>query len=327
MGFALDELGTERCAEIAGELFRVEKHYGEKLHGFCPIHGDTTSASFVYVPSGDWYKCQSCGAGGDLVKLWCEVHGMDSRGDGFRAFKAEFVGGGDTGPRKKAPLRLVEKPTPPEVFVEESAFSALPKLSARRVTELRRLRGWSAEVIDLMDLRAFDDGRGNERIAMPIRDESGRLGNIRLYLPGAAQYKIISWYDRKCPACGGAWKTVEKKKSCAACGGSPNDYGRTRLYPARSQWKRDGVLWLCEGEPDMLCALSQGLNAVTQTAGCGTWPDEFSAAMAGRDVVVAYDADGAGCRGAQKAAESLSRHAKSVRVLVWPELMGAAANG
>lgn len=327
MGYALTELGAERCAEIAQGLFKVEKIYGEKLHGFCPVHGDQASASFVYVPSGDWYKCQSCGAGGDLVNLWCLVHGLDSHGEGFKAFKSEFVGGGESKPRAKAPLRLVQAAAAapaPEVWVDEADLAALPPLPSERVTELRRLRGWSARVIADMDLREFDDGRGNKRIAMPIRDGEGRLGNIRLYLPGASQYKIISWYDQRCKACGGAWKTVDKKKRCKECDGAPNDYGRTRLYPAPARWKRDGLLWLCEGEPDLLCALSQGLNAVTQTAGCGTWPEEFSAAMAGRDVVISYDADGAGFRGAQKAADSIALQAKSVRVLRWPEIMGAA---
>lgn len=328
MGYALTELGADRCAEIAAGLFKVEKRYGEKLHGFCPIHGDQSSASFVYVPSGDWYKCKSCDAGGDLVNLWCHVHGLDSKGEGFKRFKEEFVGGSDSKPRSKAPLRLVPPPVAaelPEVFVDEADLAALPPLPTERVTELRRLRGWSAQVIEALDLREFSDGRGNKKIAMPIRDDAGRLGNIRLYQPGAKSFKVISWYDQRCKACGGVWKLVEKQKTCQGCGGQPNDYGRTRLYPAPTQWKRDGVLWLCEGEPDLICALSQGLNAVTQTAGCGTWRDEFSAAMAGRDVVIAYDADAAGYKGAMAAAQSIALQAKSVRVLRWPEMMGAVA--
>lgn len=320
-------MGPDRCAEIAGSLFQVEKVYGEKLHGFCPIHGDRSSASFVYVPSGDWYKCKSCDAGGDLVKLWCHVQGLDSKGEGFKRFKEEFVGG-SSAPKIGAPRRQVVPAAPPvvpDVFVEEAEFAALPLLPAERVRELRRLRGWSPEVIEVMGLREFDDGRGNKRIAMPIRDEEGRLCNVRLYLPGASNYKIISWYDRQCRVCGGAWIRVDKAKVCKGCGGAPNDYGRTRLYPAPSAWKRDGLLWLVEGEPDLLCGLSLGLNAVTQTAGCGTWPDEFSAQMAGRDVAIAYDADQAGLKGATKAAQSLAPVAKSVRVVRWPELMGAVA--
>jgi putative DNA primase/helicase len=325
MGYALEELGADRCGQIAAGLFKVEKLYGEKLHGFCPIHGDQVSASFVYVPSGDWYKCQSCGAGGDLVNLWCLINGLDSRGEGFKQFKEEFVGG-TSGSSRRAQLKSVPSaPRPvapaPDVFIDEAALAALPPLPLSRVQELKVSRGWSPQVIERLNLRELDDGR-NKKIAIPIRDDEGRLCNIRLYQPGAAQFKVISWYDRACTACGGAWKKVDKAKVCSSCGGSPNDYGRTRLFPPSTQWKHSGQLWLVEGEPDLICALSQGINATTQTAGCGTWREEFSEVMAGRDVVICYDADQAGWKGSFGAAESIALHAKSVRVLRWPEVMG-----
>lgn len=326
MGFALDELGSQRCREIAEGLFTVEKVYGQKLHGFCPVHGDQKSASFVYHPGEDWCKCQSCGFGGDLITLWCEINGLDSTGAGFKQFKSEFIDDGMSStskPRKRPSPSKKDPASVPDVFVGEAELEALPPLPAERITELRRLRGWTPQAIELLDLREFDDGR-NKKIAIPIRDDEGRLCNIRLYQPGAEQFKVISWYDRKCKACGGSWKKVEKKKVCKECGASPNDYGRTRLYPAPSVWKKTGVLWLVEGEPDLVCAVSNGLNAVTQTAGCGTWRDEFSEAMAGRDVVIAYDADKAGHKGAHVAAQSIVMHAKSVRVIQWPEVMGLA---
>lgn len=323
MGYALEELGLDRCKEIAEGLFKVDKIYGQKLNGLCPIH-DESNPSFCYHFGEDWYKCRGCQAGGDLVNLWCAVHGLDSKGEGFKAFKAEFVDDGlSSTPRKKRPVKKpAPKPEPlPEVFVPEEDLAALPPLPPARVAELKEVRGWTPAAIELLDLREFDDGR-NKKIAMPIRDAEGRLCNIRLYQPGADRFKVISWYDRSCRACGGRWKTVAKKKVCKECGGSPNDYGRTRLYPAPGQWKPGGQLWLVEGEPDLVCALSQGINAVTQTAGCGTWRDEFSEAMAGRDVVIAYDADKAGFKGAQGAAKSIVLQAKSVRVIRWPEVMG-----
>ena len=334
MGYALEELGPEKCREIAEGLFKVEKMYGGvKLHGFCPIHGDKKSSSFVYHFVEDWFKCKSCGAGGDLVTLWQEVTGK-----GFRDFKEEFGAGEmSTGQRKpgrshsaKPPGDVIdesgwEQQRLPDVFVPEEVLDALPPLPAERIADLREKRCWSPQVIEILDLREYTDPKGMKRIAIPIRDDQGRLCNIRLYQPGAGQFKVISWYDAKCQACGGKWKaTVDgksKKKICKECGALPNDYGRTRLWPPPSQWKQ-GLLWICEGEPDTICALSQGLNAVTQTAGCGTWRDEFSRMMAGRDVVIAYDADHAGFKGAYAAAASIAQQAKSMRMLVWPRMMG-----
>lgn len=322
MGFALEQLGATRCKEIASDLFRVEKEYGGvKLNGYCPIHTPTESnPSFVYHFEGDWYKCKSCQEGGDLVKLWQSVTGGD-----FLAFKKEFItdsasSGGSRSSRKLTLVKPKEKIIVPDVFVSEDDLDGLPPLPAERIAELKTLRGWTEQVIASQDLREFTDFKGNKRIAMPVRDDQGRLCNIRLYQPGASEFKVISWYDLVCKSCGGKWKTVGRKKVCRDCGGGPNDYGRTRLYPAPAQWN-PGRVWLVEGEPDLLCALSNGLNAVTQTAGCGTWNDEFSEALKGRDVVICFDADEPGFKGSHNAAKYLVKHAKSVRVIVWSELM------
>ena len=324
MGWALENLGSAECRRIAEGLIRVEKVYGLKLHGFCPVHKpEEQNASAFYNFGLDSGGCKSCGEKWDLVKLWCLVHGHDPQD--LKAFRADcdrdYTGGaGKAKSPKKQSTPPVPPPPAPEVFVREDKLQALPPLPAEVVTDMRRRRGWTPQVIESIGLREYTDVKGNKRIAIPIRTDDGLLGNIRLYMPGAEQFKVISWFDRKCLKCGGSWKVVKKEKTCKECGASPNDYGHTRLFPPPSQWLT-GPLWICEGEPDTLCALSIGLNAVTQTAGCGTWRDEFSLAMSGRDVVICYDADAAGVKGAQVAAESLIQHAKSVRVIVWPELM------
>lgn len=323
MGWALENLGSVRCREIAESFFRVEKVYGTKLHGFCPVHGDQKTASAFYNFDTDSGCCKSCGEPWDLVRLWCLSHGYD--GQDLKAFREEFDNDYTGGARHLRPASTTKKheppPAPPEVFVDEADLQALPPLPPETIEDLRQKRGWTSAAISELDLREFTDAKKKKRIAMPVRTSDGHLGNIRLYMPGAELYKIISWFDRKCKACGGSWKIVDKKKTCKECGKAPNDYGRSRLFPPPSQWK-PGTIWLCEGESDMICARSMGLNAVTQTAGCGTWPDEFSLEFAGRDVVIVYDCDQAGHRGAMKAAQSLVEVAKSVRVMVWPELMG-----
>lgn len=328
MGWARENLGPERCREIAETLMRVEKVYGTKLHGFCPVHGDKKSASAFYNWEQDSGGCSSCGEKWDLINLWCIVNGYDRQD--VKAFREEFDNDYTGGARqarkpgdKAKPVKASPTPPPaqPEVFVDVTEYEGLPDLPDEMLEMLRTVRGWSPLVIKALGLKCFTDAKKKQRVAIPIWTDTGELGNIRVYLPGAAQFKLISWFDQKCPACGGALRTVDKKKVCKECGGAPNDYGRTRLFPRPSMWQ-PGTIWLCEGEPDTICALSQGLNAVTQTAGCGTWRDEFSEAMAGRDVVICYDADGDGLRGAQKTAKQLVQHAKSVRIVVWPELMG-----
>lgn len=114
MGFALIQLGAEKCGEIAEGLFTVKKTYGDKLAGLCPFHSDK-SASFYYTPvesgktKADSFGCSVCGVYGDLIKLWSHVHGLDSKTDGFKAFCREhgITGKGPAGTRKR------EKPPPP----------------------------------------------------------------------------------------------------------------------------------------------------------------------------------------------------------------------
>ncbi len=89
----------------------------------------------------------------------------------------------------------------------------------------------------------------------------------------------------------------------------------------RNRMTDSRVIWLCEGEPDVICALSQGLEVVTQTAGAGTWRPEHNSRFKGRHVAIAYDADLAGWKGAFKVAGQLAGAAASVRVIRWPDFM------
>ena len=70
----------------------------------------------------------------------------------------------------------------------------------------------------------------------------------------------------------------------------------------------DGRVVVCEGEVDALCALSHGFNAVTGTGGAGTFKPEWAPYIADlapaqeRGVVVCYDGDDRGRRGANEEA-------------------------
>ena len=81
MGWALKHLGADRCWEVARVLFQVTRDDASRgeLLGLCPIHGEK-NASFSYNWHQDTYHCFSCGAGGDLVRLWCLAKGLDERG-------------------------------------------------------------------------------------------------------------------------------------------------------------------------------------------------------------------------------------------------------
>lgn len=304
MGIALDHLGAAECRRIAEGLFEVtQERSGGELNGRCPLPGhEDQSPSFSYNYEKDVYLCKGCDGKGDLAQLWTEVTGGD-----FKEFCQEF--GIKTGKgvksRPKSGRRGAQKAKPgqgpkPEKIIPEEAWEALKPLPEKWIERLQQTRGWSPEVIEKLDLRfGGPEGVREGRICIPIRDDDGRLLNIRLYLPGAKQ-KIKSWWSKK-----------GKKKET---------YGTARLFPPPKDWG-EGPLWLCEGESDTLCALSKGLNAVTATGGASTWKAEWTEHFRGRDVIICYDADTQGRDGAIKAGRLIAKAAELVRMIIWPESM------
>ncbi|WP_316348504.1 phage/plasmid primase, P4 family [Desulfuromonas acetoxidans] len=315
MGLAVEHLTKQRREAIARDLFEVKNNLGDELHGLCRFHDDT-EPSFSYNFVKDTYFCLACGAKGDLVALWCHVYGHDPKVDGVRRFKEAFgieqpwhpgLPWENDKPKKKRPHLHVVKDESTDKIIDESKILSMPSLDQRWVEQLARDRGWSQAVIDILGIRQYENGRGEARIAIPVRDVRGDLVNIRMYLPGAAKNKMISWSE----------KGPDGKKVA---------YGSSRLFPSPADWG-PGRVWLCEGEPDVIRALTAGLNAVTQTAGANSFKKDFLKEFKGREVVIVYDADKPGIENAHKRAEQLKEHAKLVRVVEWPAYMADEDGG
>lgn len=328
MGIALEHLSESQRAQIARSLFKItsEDHNKGELHGLCPIHGDK-NPSFSYNYKKDVYKClSSCtedNADGDLAKLWIIVKGLD-RVEGFKAFCAEFgietqraqFDHHDRPAVKHDPPPVAPIPPDPDALTHEQvieqmsrAWEKFPALPAEYVSRMERERGWSKEWIETLDLR-LETWRLSKKgelyavkepvkIAIPIRDTAGNLINVRLYQPGAKEFKIISF-----------GKTV----------------GTSALFPSKPFYDDKAVL-ITEGESDTICALSHGFNAITQTSKLTKWPDDHLKPFKGRNVVIAYDADQPGQKYARAAAIALTGVAKSVRMLLWPDFMGIDESG
>jgi len=312
MGISLQHLSELKRAEIARSLYKVtfeDKNRGEII-GLCPIHNEN-NPSFSYNYKKDVYKCLSCNADGDLLKLWSEIRGLGQK-EGFRAFCTEY--GIELEHKKNNDCHSREGGNPVELSHEQiielmtAAWEKFPPLSEEWLARLERERGWSRKWIKILNLRlqtyrldkktgCLAQIRKPVKIAIPIFDEFGKLQNIRLYEPGAKSFKIISFAQST---------------------------GDARLFPAKPQ---DGPVLLCEGEPDTIAALSHGFNGITQTAKKKFWPDEHLKHFKNRDVSIAYDADAAGQNYTRSAALALTGKAKSIRVIQWPSFMGIDESG
>lgn len=311
MGIALNYISESERERIAKSLFEVKKQDTEKgeLQGLCPLHKDR-NPSFGYNYKSDAYYCFACLAAGDLARLWYKIQGHSDEIEGFRAFCREFdIDQGSRGDRSIS-ANLQSHPEEKEPLMDlESVWGRFPLLPEARIRELEISRGWNKRTIEKIDLRLqtyYLDAKSGllkkisnpDRIAIPIRDKKGKLVNIRLYRPGAPQNKIMSW---------------------------AKSTGKARLFPTAPLYPNE--ILLCEGEPDTICALSKGLNAITQTSKTKSWSKEHLDPFKCRDVVIAYDADQAGQNFMVMAAKSLKEVAKSVRVLDWPDWMGKRGDG
>ncbi|MBI9110088.1 phage/plasmid primase, P4 family [Maridesulfovibrio ferrireducens] len=314
MGWAGTHLSEEERKTIARSLFEDAKEEGKWLNGKCPFHADD-NPSFGYNFEDDYFKCLAgCTDCGDLIKLYSLVNGLPND-EGFTEFKKKFGQGVNDGPQSKTTVQQKRKPSKrgANVVIPESAWGRMALLPDDWFFILKKERGWNPDVIKRLDLRMQMVFRNSEgailpvngapmRVAIPIRGNDGQLYNVRLYRkPGTnLKSKIISW---------------------------GRGYGNARLFPAPCTLSKSGPVLLCEGEPDTICAISNGFSSITQTSKTAKWSKEHMEPFTGRDVIIAYDADQPGQVHAENAARSLVQVARSVRIIEWPEFMGRNADG
>lgn len=315
MGISRIHLTESERERIARSLFHVSSGPDSKgeLRGLCPIHNEKNT-SFSYNITTDLYNCFSCGASGDLVRLWSNVRGISDEKEGFKSFCKEFDITLESKGNRCSEANIESLPAGEDEEKEphadlERVWKMFPPLPCDRIARLEQTRGWNSRQIEELDLRLqtfYKDKKTGQLkptrsggIAIPIWDSKGRLANIRIYKPGEKQFKVVSW----------------------AAG-----TGEARLFPAAPINPTQPVL-LCEGESDTICALSNGFNAITQTTKPKTWKNRQLEVFRGRDIVVAFDADQPGQKYMGFAAKALDGVARSVRILTWPDYMGRRGDG
>ena len=100
-------------------------------------------------------------------------------------------------------------------------------------------------------------------------------------------------------------------------GAYPDEGAPLPPYPSWRDLR--GCEVIVEGELDAAAAISNGILAASGTAGAGTWTQEWTDAVTGRDLVLLYDNDDAGAVGARHAADRLVKAGCLVRIAHWPK--------
>lgn len=282
--------------EIVSELLPTGRRRGDEWEGRCPFHDDRNPSFGANLSTGLW-KCHGCGESGDLFALYARLNGLSYseavNGLGKRHTSSRNGNGGP-------PKRKVKNPSISSIS-ESIVEDLVKKMTSKTYSWLASKRGISEQVARKYQIGVWEKNE-QKRFSIPIRDDDGKVVNVRLWLPPVGEYKdpekrkaagkIISWPDG-----------VEGR-------------GQARLWPLDQL--QSPRLVLCEGEIDALALISQDTPAVTGTGGAGTWREEWSERFTGKVITIAYDADEEGRRGAEIVAALLWNAGASVRVLFWP---------
>jgi len=136
-------------------------------------------------------------------------------------------------------------------------------------------------------LRTYQIGFDTEKrgITVPLAIEGNEVG-------------VLKWFSFKDNG-------FEGRKKISSHG-SAVLYGSDKIVDANQ-------VIVCEGEFDCLLLRQHGFDAITGTAGAGTWKKEWSPFLEGKEVTLCYDSDEAGRKGAIEVARKLHGKAKSVK--------------
>jgi hypothetical protein len=88
-----------------------------------------------------------------------------------------------------------------------------------------------------------------------------------------------------------------------------------KIYPDLSDIDPDSTLLICEGEKDAVSASCYGFPAITFTSGANGIPKDTSALDQYNNIVICYDADESGQKGAYKLANHLYHAERNIKIL------------
>jgi len=258
-------------------------------NSWCPFHENPKEGhktpSFGFNPvTGSW-RCHGCGKSGGPADFLGEIRisGYNSENKAHLAESLDMLGK-KVPEIKKRTKKMTKKPDSkaplPDYEQIEKWHSELLSHS-EALNHAINSRMWSKPVID--DLRiGIQLVMGGFRFTIPVTI-SGDIVNVRKY------------------------NTEMSPKIMGIRG-----HNSTNYFPEKAlDYER---VYIVEGEPDCLAARSAGLNAMTFTGGAGNVPSDIHR-IKDHKVVIIYDSDEAGIKGAKRVSQSILKYTRQVKIL------------
>lgn len=252
---------------------KSESPKGDWLQVACPICPDKSGSASISIKSG-WLTCHQCGTKGDLF-VWWGTKAQTSPTKPFEACKSLADVLGVTLPVRKG--RKGTKTWPKEMSLE------LMDECTRSLLEDEDNDG----------LRTFLKNRcGHFNPSLIERLHIGAVNGELIFTQFWPDGRLRPRYRRYNPS--GGDRKWSWSSAVAGSGGAPLGF-----WPVLEPIKEGQLIWLCEGEWDVLAALealdfeAKGIMVVTWTGGAGSPipPHSIPEAWRGHTVEICYDND------------------------------------
>lgn len=314
--------------EIASSYVNLKRH-GRNMVGLCPFHGEKTPSFNIYTESGSFY-CFGCGAGGDVITFIMKIENLDYvEAVKFLAQRAGMEMPENTYDDGLSKLRMRIY----EANREAARFFHATLLSQRGQSGLNYLRG-----------RALSD-RTIRHFGLGFADDDWNSLCNHLKNKGFSEYEIYSAnlafkrkngngiYDRfvnrvmfpiidlrgNVIAFGGRIMTDEKPKYLNTSD-TPVFKKSENLFSlnnAKSSGTR--TLILCEGYMDVIALNQAGFTNAVATLGTALTNEQAVLMKRYADeVIICYDADGAGQKATARAIDILRNAGLPIKILTVP---------
>jgi DNA primase len=306
------------------------KRVGRRWSGLCPFHGEKTASFSVNQEQGLFY-CFGCGAKGDVITFVREVDHLDFVGavEKLAASSGVTLHYTDTreGDNRKQRSRLVEAMAAAVDLYHERLLSAPDAATARGYL---RSRGFSGEEVRRYQLGWAPEGWDTLVKALKFPREvlvdaglafENRRGSLTDAFRGRVMFPIFNPAGDPVAFGGRIMPGADGPKYKNSTGSAVYDKSRV-LYGLN--WAKGPVVAadeaiVCEGYTDVIGFAAVGLDRAVATCGTALTEDNVRVlrGYASR-VVLAFDADAAGQKAAERFHEWEQRHGLDVAVAAMP---------
>ncbi|MGD0615950.1 MAG: CHC2 zinc finger domain-containing protein [Verrucomicrobiota bacterium] len=328
---------TDLLALVQSRGIELKKHGSKDFIGRCPFHPDQDKPNFIVTPAKGLFHCMACGKAGNAIQFVEQHDGVSFRHafellneGGAAAFAAQPLTREATVPRLPCPLD-------PEAD-DVTLFGQVVAYYHERLKQSAPARAYLASRgLDSDDLiTRFQIGFADRTLGLRLPDSNRNTGQVLR----SRLTQLGLWRDSGHEHFNGCIVVP----LCDAAGNIVSLYGRRaqrselkHLYspgPHRGLFNRQCLLppqclcqpeiILCEAVFDALTFYVNGFANVTCLFGTEGFSDELWEAMRQvRCVKLAYDADDAGERAAQRDAERFKAHGIEVFRVRFPHGMDA----